>query len=87
MLLLSGQAGSAEALFIGTIYLLGAGDGAADALTSVQALLAGLQTGKPLPLATGLFGLAEHLSRHVLLDAKGEVIKDPNLQHSELRPI
>jgi hypothetical protein len=38
------------------------------ALTDIQSLVAALKSDKPLPIATSVFNLASHLSRHVVID-------------------
>ena len=47
-------------------------------LTSIQSLIAGIQSGKPLPIASSLFSLAAHLSRHQLFNTDGTPALDKN---------
>lgn len=46
------------------------------ALTSVQSLLAALKSGRPLPIASSIFSLAHHLSRHVVKGPDGRPTLD-----------
>ena len=46
------------------------------ALTSVQSLLAALESGRPLPIASSIFSLAHHLSRHVVKGPDGRPTLD-----------
>ena len=47
-------------------------------LTDIQGLISALKSGQPLPIATSLFNMASHLSRHILQDENGDPIYDSN---------